>query len=343
MKIDPIKQKQYHTNFKSLKYKNGIKTQNSLNPNMKEFLSKNEERINSMKNIDIIVDENKPLMLGIKNTRYLDKQYGRFYDNNKYSIIKFDDGVIDVCSSDSAYQHCRRRLKPTEIQGIYNVSIANVFGFYQLGNEDYYDFNSPENTLKFAELLNSASEQIDEAETLYGMNCVEVLENVDKDTEFGHRMDIIDQINNTYTFIEDDLPEKMSTRDLEDLYAHKDIVDGFKSFGIHITVDNFATPEIHDKKGYIDEKYSDFYKKNGYSIYKDKRYNRYIIAPINDKYTHYTLFQNENHDNKYRCYVDFYDGGSNLSTFGGDLFDHLVKFINMLDIVAESIENTEKN
>ena len=342
MKISPITQKRTNTNFTGLKYKNGIKTKNALKPEMRDFLDQNEARINAMKNIDIIVEEDKNLMFGIKNTRYLDEKYERFYDNDKYGINKFDDGVIDVCSSDSAYQHCRRRLKPTETPGIYNVSIANVFGFRQLGNESYYDANSPENTLKFAELLNSAAEQIDEAETLYGMNCVEVLENVDKDTEFGHRMNLIDEIKDTYTFVEDELPEKMSTRDLEDLYAHKDTVDGFKSYGIHVTVDTFATPEIHDKKGYINEKYSEFYEQNGYVIYNDKEHARYLIAPINDDYTHYTLFSSENHDDKYRCYVDFYDGGSNLSTFCGDHFDHLVKFVQILDIVADSIENKNR-
>lgn len=335
MKINQINQ----TNFAGLKYKNGIKTKNALCNEMKEFLSVNEKRINALKDIDVIVDsDKKDFMLGIKNIRYLDTHYERFYENGKYGIHKADDGSIEVWSG-ATDVHRRRRLIPTENTGIYNVSIADVIGFLDL-RPSYYDANSHEHTLQFAELLDSASKQIDEAESEYGMNCVEVLNNVDRDMELGHRMDMIDKIIDTYTF-EDNIQERMPTRDLEDLYSHREMVDGFKSYGIHIASDSLGTPEVDDKKGYIDENYSEFYERNGYLIYYSKDRNDYTVAPIESDYIYYTLCPSPNNDGKYLCYKGFYDGGSNLSSFAGDHFDQLVDFIKILEKIAQSIEESQ--
>ena len=336
MKINQINQ----TNFAGLKYKNGIKTKNALCNEMKEFLSVNEKRINALKDIDVIVDsDKKDFLLGIKNVRYLNPLYNRFYDNGKYNIKLEDNGEIKIWNHKEADLHYRRWLKPTETPGIYDISIAEVFGFLDL-RPAYYGYNSPEHILQCAELLDSASKQIDEAESEYGMNCVEVLNNVDRDMELGHRMDMIDKIIDTYTF-EDNIQERMPTRDLEDLYSHREMVDGFKSYGIHIASDSLGTPEIDDKKGYIDENYSEFYERNGYLIYYSKDRNDYTVAPIESDDVYYTLCPSPNNDGKYRCYKGFYDGGSNLSSFAGDHFDQLVDFMKILEKIAQSIEENK--
>lgn len=338
MKVNSVNKSGYYSNFTGLKYQNGIKTKNALSSDIKEFLSANKDRINALRDIDIIVDsDKKDFMLGIKNIRYLNPHYKRFYDNGEYDIQLADNGEIEIWNRKKADLHYRRWLKPTVIPGIYNVSIAQVLGFLDLRPE-YYSYNSPAHILECAELLDSASKQIDAAEKEFGMDCVEALDNVDEYMELGHRMNIIDKIINTYTF-EQNIQERMPTRELEALYSHKETVDEFKSYGIHL--DTSATPEVVDKKGYVNENYSEFYEQNGYVIYYSKDRNDYTVAPIDNEYVYYTLCPSKDNDGKYTCHKGFYDGGSNLSCFYGDHFDQLVDFLKILEKIAQSIEGDQ--
>lgn len=339
MKVCNVSQNRYFPNFTGIKYRDGIKTKNALCDEMKEFLSANEERINSLRDVDLLVDSEKDnFMLALKNIRYLNPLYKRFYENGKYNIQLKDDGNIEIWNHKSVDIHYRRSLIPTNVPGIYEISIARILGFLDLSPE-YDSYNSMENTLQCAELIDATSRQIDEAESVYGMNCVEVLDNVDKDLEFGHRMNIIDEIINIYTF-EDNNQEKMPTRNLEALYLHRETVKRFQSYGIHLA-DEYATPEIYDKKGYINEVYSEFYEHNGYVIKYNADRNYYLIAPIEDDCVYYTLYPQK--ANKYRCHWDDYEGGSNLSSFAGNHFDELVDFAKILEKVALSIEEDQRS
>ena len=335
MKIYPINNTQNRSNFKGLKYLNGIKTKNAMEENLKTFLLNNEVSINALKNVDIIADTNS-LLLGIKNTRYLNPKYKRFYGDGKCYISDLGNGKVAFESSTtvSDVNHVDQ-LEQTEIPGIYHTWIYDAIGLY---NPSYYYNYSPQAILQFAQFLDSASQKIDEAETKYGMDCVNTLENIDKMEENTRRMIIIDDIAKIYTS-EDNILESMETKELEQLYAYRDTVNGFKSFGINISADErFAAPEILDKKGYLDDKYADFYGDNGYAIlrYGDNN-NSFAIAPLLSDYPEYCLFTKDN-DNKYRCHVEGYEISSTLSTMGGDHFDKLIEFVKLLEKIGDSIE-----
>lgn len=339
MKIYPINNTQKHSNFKGLKYLNGIETKNAMQENLKTFLSLNEASINALKDVDIIAYPNG-LLLGIKNTRYLNPKYKRFYGDGKCYISDLGGGNVafEPPSKVSDVNHVDQ-LEQTEIPGIYHTWIYDAIGLY---NPSYYYNYSPQAILQFAKFLDSAFQKIDAAEKEYGMDCTNVMENVDKIEENARRMVIIDDIANTYTS-ENNILESMETKELEQLYAYKDTVNGFKSFGINISTDErFAAPEILDKKGYLDDKYADFYGDNGYVIVRYGNNNGcFAIAPLYSQYPEYCLFSKDN-DNKYRCHVEGCEISSTLSTMGGDHFDKLIKFAELLEKVGESIEQANK-
>ena len=335
MKIYPINNTQNHSNFKGLKYLNGIKTENAMEEELKTFLSNNKASINALENVDIIADTTG-LLLGIKNIRYLNSKYQRFYDDGKCHISDLGNGNVafELPSTVSDVYHIDQ-LEQTESPGRYHAWIYDAVGSYS--PENYYNY-SPQAILKFAQFLDMASQKIDEAETKYGMDCVRIMEELDKMEDDVRRMFLIDSLNNIYTH-EDNILERMETKDLEKLYAYRDIVNGFKYFGINIsTTDNFEAIEINDKKGYLDDKYVDLYGDNGYAIvrYGDNN-NCFAIAPLTSDYPEYCLFP-KNNDNKYRCHAEIYGGGLNLSSMGGDHFDRLIKLVELLEKIGDSIE-----
>ena len=344
MKINSINPQSHNTKFNGLKYQSGIKTKAILKPELKEFLAANEVRINKLKCLDIIANDNNILFLDIKNTRYFDPKYERFYNDGNCSINLNNDNAINIWSYSNETVHELRELKPVDknTPGIYNVNVATVIGFLAL-RPDYVWTYSPEAILKCAELIDSSHQKINDAEFEYGMDCVKVLEETDKLVEYGHRLDLIDNVKNAYNFEQDDIMNNMSTEDLEELFKNKEDVENLKYYGITINKDsyNYIAPIIHDKYGYIDDKYSDYYGDNGYVIFNNKEYNRFKIAPVNREYPVFTIFS-KNNDNKYICFVDFYDGGSRLSSFGGSSFDELVQFTKTLDKIATSINDAQK-
>ena len=344
MKINSITTRPYNTNFSRLKYQSGIKTKAILTPELKEFLAANEARINKLKCVDIIASDLNNIFLDIKNTRYFDPKYERFYNDGNCGINLNDDNVINIWSSNNATIHELRELKPVNknTPGIYSVNIAAVIGFLAL-NPDYSWTHSPEAILKCAELIDASHQKINDAEFEYGMDCVKVLEETDKLVEYGHRLDLIDNVKNTYNFEQDDILNNMPTEDLEALFNNKEDVENLKYYGITINKDsyNYVEPMIHDKYGYIDDKYSDYYGDNGYVIFNNKEYDRFKIAQVEREYPVFTIFS-KNNDNKYICFVDFYDGGSRLSSFGGTSFNELVQFTKTLDKIANSINEAQK-
>ncbi len=344
MKINSINAQPYNTNFNGLKYQNGLKTKAILKPELKEFLKANEARINKLKFVDIIANDCNDLFLDIKNTRYLDPNYELFYDEENCGINLNNDNVVEIWSHSHDTVHELRELKPVDkdTQSIYSVNVATIIGFLAF-RPDYVWTHSPEAILKCAELIDSSHQKIDDAEYQYGMDCVKVIEEADKLVEYGHRLDLIDKVSSTYNFEQDDILNHLPTDDLENLFKNKEDVENLKYYGITInkTSYNYVEPMIYDKYGYIDDKYSDYYGDNGYVIFNNKEYDRFKIAPIKREYPVFTIFS-KNKDNKYICHVDFYDGGSNLSSFGGSSFNELVQFTKTLDKIADSINNAQK-
>lgn len=321
MQIQPVKN-QYNSSFKGIRYKNGIITEKALDANMQRLLPLLERKCSNMKNVDLILSEENKIQLDIKTPRYLNQQFKRFYGDN---IVFFhDNGRIGI-SNEKTNDCTDIKFLPTDSIGIYDIQTTESDSFN----------NHLSKVLKIMEIIEKASDNIRNAEQAYGMNCVTVLDNADKLNEETKRLILIDKIKESYVADEEYL-KIVSIYDLKKLLNYSDVVKKIKNYKIAIQPysndSNHIAIEIVDTNGYLNPIYSEFYERSGLEI-KDKG-GTITLKPTKSKFTIYTFY--DKGGNKYRGYMDYYDGGRSLNCI--EFIDELLRITNQLDSVGSVIE-----
>lgn len=316
--------------FCGLKYKNGIKTKDALSPAVKDLLNKYNNDIAKMKNVDVMVIGSDEFKLCIKNPRFLDVKYERFYKDKKYEIKK-DEKDTSVELNKNPY--IMNKLTQSSEPGMYDVAC----GYRSLSTENKCEWKPalPVRTIEVAKLIDCVMQKIEDAENSYGMNCVNVLDNADEIGRQQYRLNIINQIKQTYG-TNGDFSE-IDTKDLETLLRFKDKVSEFKYYGINIDEKHWSHPVyIHNNKYYLDEIFNDYYNEFGLEIIR--RPNGFVVKSPEQNYPYYNL--QDKGGNNYNLYNNYYDGGSNLSGLDSSSFEELVKLTEALDNVAEFIDSS---
>lgn len=331
--------------FCGLKYKNGIKTKDALSPAVKDLLNKYSNDLAKMKNVDVMVVGSDEFKLCIKNPRFLDVKYERFYKDKEYEINKDENGSSielnkapyrkENYNSPGVYNlfyKIMNKLTQSAEPGVYDVAC----GYRNPGSGNYeWKPALPVRTIEVAKLIDCVMQKIEDAENSYGMNCVNVLDNADEIGRQQYRLNIINQIKQTYG-TNGDFSE-IDTKDLETLLRFKDKVSGFKYYGINIDEKHWSHPVyIHNNKYYLDEIFNDYYNEFGLEIIRQS--NGFVVKSPEQNYPYYNL--KDMGGNNYNLYNNFYDGGTNLSGLDISSFEELVKLTEALDNVAEFIDSS---
>ena len=339
MKINPVSTSTTSPNFKSLKYQNGIKTKGALSSELTELLKGYDSAINSMKNIDILAFDGNILKLFIKTPRFLDEKYDMFYKARDYKIENYEDGSsVGLYSQPKmwdgykSYYNIKNKLVPTEDIGVYKLEAGTTYVNDYFSSTDWEEA-TPIRTLEFAKLLDSILQTIDDAENKYGMNCVNVIENIAKLKAEEDRQNIVNQIKSSYTA--SDNFTKASDKLLNILLQNKPEVDKLKHYSLVID-ETERDAYIKDKQGYyLDEIFDKYYNEHGWTLIRKD--NGFKLQSIKSKEFYYTLGDMGNRT--YNTYHDYYDGGCHLSSIcSDDGFKDLLKLAFILDEVATEIE-----
>ena len=324
MNISPISAYSQSPSFNALKYQNGIQTKTGLSTELQQLLARYDADINTMKHIDILVMDGNSINLGIKIPRFLSKTYERFFKEKRYDNVNNEENSF-VMKKGSLIN----KLVPDTIPGIYNV-------FFKVPDNEEWKPSYPIRTLEVAKSLDQIMQDIDNAETNYGLNCVEALQNLEAMRKEEERLNYVNQVKSAY--ITNNEFKNMNIDELKILLEYKDDVMNIENYEIIMDEVNFPYPVlIHDKHGYLDDIFIDYYRKNGWEF---ERYsNGFAMRPIGRQYPDYSLADKEDH--KYNAYIDFYEGGSNLGSFGREHFRQLVDLMKTLDGVAKDISNMD--
>ena len=320
MNISPISTGNNVPSFCSLKYQNGMKTNAGLSQDLNRLLTRNGAAIKDMKNIDIMVYDDGTIKLGIKTPRFLNKIYERFYKEERYDEVS-NEGYSFIMTKGS----CINKLVPDAIPGIYDIVYRNP-------DTDAWKPSYPVRTLEAAKSLDAIMQNIEESEDRFGLNCVEVLKNAEAAKKEEERLAIVYQIKSVYTTNNEF--KNCDRSDLAILLVYKDDVEAIRNYKIIMDEVNFPYPVwIHDENGYLDDIYTDYYREHGWEF---ERYDKgFSMHPTGCDYPSYSLV--DAGDKNYNAYVDFYEGGSNLGSFGEEHFRRLVELMQKLDLVAKSI------
>ena len=343
MKIAPVSNNAYNTNFNGLKFQNGVKTKSVLSQTINDFIKTNKSEIDGLKSVDLLFTDNNAVKLCVKNPRYLAEKFNRFYKDKNFEIGDSSaDKDIKLYGNPYNFSYYmlhkdKYELMPTEDTGIYDIRE----GYTDFDNDCKTDWKAPslDGTLKLAKLLDSVNQDIDFAENKYGMDCVNILDKADDIKEQAYREDIIKEIKSSYT-VKEELLKKIATHHLEALLNNKEDLDSLKHYGIALQEDDWSSPYLVDKFGYINEQFGSFYANKGYGIVRQKFGNGYIIWPKENEDTSYTL--NDKGKGRYNVYANFYEGGSHLSHIADSHLKDLLKFAKILDDVANSIDSAFK-
>ena len=334
MKVQRITNQNNPNSFKGLRYQSGVKTKNTISPKIKGMIPLLERKCVDMKNVDLILTDECKLQLDINKPRYLDEKFQRFYLEENYEIgCNREDGHI---SFDNLIEHdyLKISLAPTNQAGIFNV-----ISWYKQPN-----FSADlSNTLKAAELIEKVSNKIEAAEQEHGMDCVSVLNNIDKLTLEAEKTKLIDDIKKSYIVTHEEQLKNNGVRDLYMLINSKEKVDELKNYQIALTgndIDSYIAPCLVDSNGYLDEFYNEFYEKNGLKVLNDSEFHKTVKLSYGD-YPYYSFSSNDG--KTYYAYYDSYEIGSNLSTLEEKHFGMLLYIAKRLDDIGNSIKESLKS
>ena len=333
MNISPISANSSSPNFGVLKYQNGMRTKAGLSTELKEVLERYDSDIKNMKNIDILVFDNNNIKLCIKTPRFLNEIYDRFFKDKSYKIQKKeeDSSIIMSGYSNGLWYGTRHKFIPDEVPGIYNV-----MSDYSYNGPAAWEPSPPMRTLEIARLLDGIMQNIDNTENRYGINCIEVLNNIENRQKEQKRLDLINEARPLYT-VNNDF-KNFDINNLELVLGHKDSVAKLKNYGIFIDEINSPYPAyIQDKKGYLDDIFNEYYKLHGWEL---RRFDGgFELCAVGNPYYKYELYNQG--DNKYSAWESTYETVSRLSLWVGgyEHFSKLVSLAQKLDDVAKSIQN----
>lgn len=343
MRITPVFENKSNINFNGLKYQNGVKTKAILDKTLNDFIKRNKSEIDSLKNVDLLFTDNSAVKLCVKNPRYLAEKFNRFYKDKNFEIgDSSTEKEIKLFGNPYNFSYYivhkdKYELISTEDTGIYDIR-EGYTDFYNDCKTDWKE-SSLEGILKLAKLLDSVNQNIDSAENKYGMDCVNILNKADDIKEQAYREDIIKEIKSSYT-VKEELLQKIATHHLETLLNNKEDLDGIKHYGIALQEEDWSSPYLVDKFGYINEQFGSFYANKGYGIVKQAFGNGYTIWPIGNKDVSYKV--NDKGNGNYNVYVNHYEGGSHLSHIADSHLKGLLNFAKILDDVANSIDSAFK-
>ena len=268
----------------------------------------------------------------VLSPRFLSEKYERFFKDKNYVVQNDEEdssfGLYSrpYYSSNQLLYGIMNKLIPNKEIGVYDVA----FGFSKSDYTTEWNPAPPMRTLEVAKLLDTILQNIDDTENQYGMNCVEVLDNIDEMRKEQERLNIINQIKPFYTTNNEF--KNMNTKELEELLANKDNVANIKNYGIIMDEVKWPYPVlIQDKNGYLDEIFNDYYNEKGWLLVR--RDYGFQMRSLKDKDFYYSL--DDKGEQKYAAHVTFYEGGSNLSSFCH--LEDLVKLMQRLDEVADTI------
>lgn len=333
MQVHSVTNQNNHKSFKAVRYQNGIKTKAALSANIKDKLSLLEGKCNGIKNVDLILTDKGGIQLDVKTPRYLSQEFKRFYQekdcetdytDNQMTRLRIKDDPADIY------------FLPTKDIGIYDIKET-----YETNNFNIF----LKKVLTGMSLIDTVSENIRSKEEEYGMNCVNVLENVEKYAEESKRMVRLDNINNAYYIPDSKLLEQLPDNWLNILECYEDDVSRLKHYGVAVMEEDksggrFVNPFLNDKKGYLNDSYKPFYEKMGYNIIQEGE--SVVVMPKNNQYTQFVLYpvKDKNSDfTAYGVWLNGYEISSVLTTFGRkEKLDDLVWLANELDKIGNAIE-----
>ena len=337
MQVLPILNQNNSQSFKSLKYLNGIKTQNALYPNLKEMIPQIESECTKMKNVDIILTEDTitdkmhKILLDIKTPRFLKNKFEQFYKEEGADISGYKPGSSAcIYSPTGAY----RAMMLYEVRD-------NV-GMFQAQEHDcsYNPVKYYNAVIQVAKIIDRVIGKIKSFEDEYGINFLDLFERVDKMQKEAERDVLIDRISNSnFTFFES--AESMDNYTLGIIKSCLSQVDSLKHYKMGINYWTDRKPQdlfslIVDTNSFIDIKYADYYRQCGYSIKKDG--NSYTIKPMDKKDITFHIDKNRHYGDNPKVYsVDM-----NHITLGDRRYKDLVNFACVLDEIANLIIKGEE-
>lgn len=329
MQIHAISKQNNLQSFNGLKYQHGVQTKSALNSKLGGVTNLLEHKCEGLKNVDIILTDEGKLQLDVIKPRYLDEKFQRFYLERNYRIgLNRKDGHI-CFDNNVEHDYLKISLVPTVVPGIFDV--LSWHKNPNLGAD-------VSNTLKAAELIENVFNDIDAAEKEHGMDCVSVLNNIDKLTLEAELTRLVDEIKKSYTVTHEKQLAKNGVKELYLLINNRETVDSFKHYKIALVGndrDSFIAPCLVDTEGYLSEVYNDFYKKEGLVVQDEDDFHKNIKPSFGD----YPIYSFGSKDGQaYHVFLDAYEFSHNLSSLEENNFGKLLSIVERLDKVGGLIK-----